>query len=328
MTLGTTELSLIDRWQRNFPLTERPFTLVGNAAGLAEAEAIDRFVRLQEAGVISRIGAVVKPNTVGASTLAAMRVPQQRLEDVAAVVSREPLVNHNYERTHAINLWFVIAGPDTESVAGTISRIERQSGLAVLNLPLLQAYHIDLGFPLAGEGCTRDRSPGSTAGRQPDSLDRTLLATIEDGLPLVARPYHSIAERLGVGENDVLDRLRQLTLSGVVKRFGCVVRHRTIGYEANAMAVWDIADEDVDDIADLFTSNPSVTLCYRRQRHFGWPYNLFCMVHAKSRSKAYAAIDDLNLIADTGLNPQAVLFSTRCFKQRGAMLSNPTRGNE
>lgn len=329
MTLGTTELSLIDRWQRDFPLTGRPFALVGDAAGLDEAEAIEKFIRLQEAGVISRIGAVVKPNTVGASTLAAMRVPPERLADVAEVVSREPLVNHNYERTHAINLWFVIAGPDPESVTMTVRRIEEQTGLAILNLPLLQAYHIDLGFPLAGERGGRDRGAYSAPGRQPDSLDRTLLATIEDGLPLVARPYHSIAERLGLEEDDVLDRLRQLTLSGVVKRFGCVVRHRTLGYEANAMAVWDIADGNVDDVAELFAGNPNVTLCYRRPRHLpDWPYNLFCMVHAKSRSEAFAAIDDLNLVADTGLNRQAVLFSTRCFKQRGAMLSNPARGHE
>ena len=327
MTLGSTELSLIDRWQRDFPLTARPFARVGDAAGLDEAEAIETFIGLQEAGVISRIGAVVKPNTVGASTLAAMRVPPGRLEAVAGVVSREPLVNHNYERTHAINLWFVIAGPDPGSVAMTLHRIEEQTGLAVLNLPLLQAYHIDLGFPLAGDRGGRDRSPCSVAARQPDSLDRTLLAAIEDGLPLVARPYHTIAERLGLGEDDVLDRLRQLTMSGVVKRFGCVVRHRTLGYEANAMAVWDIADENVDAVAERFASNPDVTLCYRRPRHLpDWPYNLFCMVHARSRPEAFAAIDDLNLVADTSLDPQAVLFSTRCFKQRGAMLSNPLRG--
>jgi DNA-binding Lrp family transcriptional regulator len=328
MTPGATELALIDRWQRDFPLTERPFALVGDAAGLDEAEVIEKLIGLQQAGVISRIGAVVKPNTVGASTLAAMRVPPDRLDTVAGLVSREPLVNHNYERTHPINLWFVIAGPDAESVAVTVRRIEQQTGLAVLVLPLLQAYHIDLGFPLAADRGARERVAGPAAGRQPDALDRTLLATIEDGLPLVARPYRSIAERLGLRENDVLDRLRRLSASGVVKRFGCVVRHRTLGYEANAMAVWDIADDDVDAVAALFAGNPNVTLCYRRPRRLpDWPYNLFCMVHAKSRPEAFAAIDDLNLVGATGLDPQTVLFSTRCFKQRGAMLSNPPRGS-
>lgn len=326
MTLGSVELSLIDRWQRDFPLTERPFALVADAAGVEEDEAIEQLARLQDAGIISRIGAVVRPNTVGASTLAAMCVPDERLDEVAAIVSREPFVNHNYERTHAINLWFVIAGPGPAAVAATIRRIEEETGLAVLDLPLLQAYHIDLGFSLSGARCPREREAVSEVPREPDSLDRALLAAIEDGLPLVERPYRSVADRLGLEESDILDRLRQLTASGVVKRFGCVVRHRTLGYESNAMAVWDIADDDVDRAAELFARNPNVTLCYRRPRRLpDWPYNLFCMVHSKSRAEAFATIDDLNLVADTGLAPQAVLFSTRCFKQRGAILSKQER---
>jgi DNA-binding Lrp family transcriptional regulator len=163
---------------------------------------------------------------------------------------------------------------------------------------------------------------------QPDALDRTLLAAIEDGLPFVAQPYRVIADRLGLEQRDVLDRLRQLATSGVVKRFGCVVRHRTLGYDQNAMAVWDVPDQDVDAVAGAFTNNPHVTLCYRRPRELpDWPYNIFCMVHAKSRRAAYAVIDDLNLVADTGLNAQAVLFSTRCFKQRGAVMSRPARSD-
>jgi len=326
MTLDRAEFSLIDRWQRGFPLTGRPFAQVADAVGLDEAEVIETFARLQGNGFISRIGAVVKPNTVGASTLAAMRVPPADLDDVAAIVSREPLVNHNYERTHGINLWFVIAGPHADAVAATIERIEAQTGLGVLNLPLVEAYHIDLGFPLAG---SRDARRGNSApiSVQPDVLDRALLAAIEDGLPLVAQPYRAIAEQLGLDEDDVLERLRHLGASGVVTRFGCVVRHRALGYGSNAMAVWDIPDDDVDACARAFTSNPSVTLCYRRPRLLpDWRYNLFCMVHAKSRRDAFAVIDDLNLLADTGLATQAILFSTRCFKQRGAVLST-TQGN-
>jgi DNA-binding Lrp family transcriptional regulator len=339
MTPNAAELALLDRWQHGFPLTERPFAAVGTECGLDEAGAIGTFARLQDGGLISRIGAVVKPNTVGASTLAAMRVAPERLEEVAAIVSREPLVNHNYERTHPINLWFVIAGPDRTAVQQTIARIERQTGLAVLDLPLEQAFHIDLGFnlgfdPVFDPGFSRtdgrNRPRGDTVAPErqaPDARDRALLAAIEDGLPLVERPYQFVAAQLGLGEDDVIDRLRALTASGVVKRFGCVVRHRPLGYGANAMAVWDIPDDQVEDVAQLFAGNANVTLCYRRPRRMpDWPYNLFCMIHAKTRRAAYAAIDELNLLADTGLSRQAILFSTRCFKQRGAVLSEPPGG--
>jgi DNA-binding Lrp family transcriptional regulator len=327
MTPSATEISLIDDWQRDFPLIERPFAEVGRGVGLDEAGTIATFRRLSDAGIIARIGAVVRPHSIGASTLAAVRVPPDRLEAVAATISAEPLVNHNYERTHAINLWFVIAGPQQQAIADTIGRIERSTGLAVLVLPLLQAYHIDLGFGLAGRRQESRGAPRSVATYCPDALDRAVLAAIEDGLPLVDRPYRDVAQRLGLSEEELLDRLRHMATSGALARFGCVVRHRALGYTANAMAVWNIPDEIVDTVAGQFAKHPSVTLCYRRPRRLpDWPYNLFCMVHAKCRRDAYAAIDDLNLVGETGLNQQAVLFSTRCFKQRGAVFSERRGG--
>lgn len=324
MTPNADELALLDRWQRGFPLTARPFAEIGSKAGLHEADAIDTFARLQDGGVISRIGAVVKPNTVGASTLAAMAVAPERLEEVADIVSSEPLVNHNYERTHPINLWFVVTGPDRAAVAQTIARIARRTGIDVLDLPLLQAFHIDLGFSLTDGGDHRRAGAVTDTRRAPDGLDRALLAAIEDGLPLTERPYRFVAAQLGVAEDEVIERLRDLTDSGVVKRFGCVVRHRPLGYASNAMAVWDIADDEVEAVGQRFAGHSGVTLCYRRPRQQpGWPYNLFCMIHAKASREAYAVIDELNLLADTGLNRQAILFSSRCFKQRGAVLSAP-----
>ena len=94
------------------------------------------------------------------------------------------------------------------------------------------------------------------------------------------------------------------------------------------MAVWDIPDEAIDGVAATFARHPAVTLCYLRPRRLPlWPYNLFCMVHARSRDDAHAVIDELNLLADTGLRRQAVLFSRRCFKQRGAVFSSRAGAN-
>jgi DNA-binding Lrp family transcriptional regulator len=323
MMLNANELDLINRWQRDFPLQERPFAAAGRAVGLGEAETIETFRRLRQAGVVARIGAVVKPHTVGASTLAALRVPKERLEEVAGIVSAEPFVNHNYERTHAYNLWFVIAAPDADAVAATIARIEQRSGLALLNLPMEQAFHLDLGFPLAGDTRRRHRPCGQVS-YVPDPLDRELLASIEDGLPIEPHPFRGVAQKMGIAERDLLDRIRRLAEAGVVARFGCVVRHRALGYTANAMAVWDIPDAEVEMRAQEFLRNPAVTLCYSRRRQPpDWPYNLFCMIHARTERDAYATIDDINLVSDTGLCRQSVLFSTRCFKQSGARFRNP-----
>jgi siroheme decarboxylase len=322
VTPSPLELSLIDHWQHNFPLVERPFEIVGRAAALAQDETIRIFRRMRDNSVISRIGAVVRPNTVGASTLAAMPVPPEQLEQVAAIVSRQRFVNHNYEREHSLNLWFVIAGADPDAIGETIQAIETQTGLDVINLPMLKAYHLDLGFPLDAGRAPQRQQIGLDANYRSNALDRNLLATIEDGLPLVEEPYRAVAEALGLQESDVIARLEFLIARGVVARFGCVVRHDKLGYRANAMAVWDVPDEVVDRVAASFTRHPNVTLCYRRPRHQPiWPYNLFCMIHAKSRGDACAAIKEINLQSDTGLNKQAILFSKRCFKQRGAKFS-------
>ena len=316
------ELALLDRWQRDFPLAERPFAQAGSAVGLGEGETIAAFARLQATGVLSRIGAVVRPNTAGASTLAAMRVPPERLEQVAALVSAQPRVNHNYEREHDLNLWFVIAGPDRAAVTDTIARIETATGLPVLDLPMVEGYHIDLGFPLAGGPARKDLQRPAT-GYRPDRHDRALLAEIEDGLPLTLRPYRTVAEGLGTEQDDVLARLDRLMREGVISRFGCVVRHRALGYRANAMAVWDVPDDQLTGVAPRLARHPRVTLCYRRPRRLpGWRYNLFCMIHATSRDDASASIREINEAAGTGGLAQDVLFSLRCFKQRGATFSD------
>ncbi|MGE0288314.1 MAG: Lrp/AsnC family transcriptional regulator [Bradyrhizobium sp.] len=321
MIPNPTELALIDRWQHGFPLVEKPFEVVGRLAALDESETIGIFRRMRENDVISRVGAVVKPNTVGASTLAAMQVPPERLEQVAGLISREPLVTHNYEREHALNLWFVVAGASAEAIAATNRRISDQTGLDVVELPMLEAYHLGLGFSL-GAAPPQRREIADHADYRPDPRDKAILAAIEDGLPLIERPYRAVADRLDLGQSDVIDRLEHMMASGIVTRFGCVVRHEKLGYRSNAMAVWDVPDDRLEDVVESFARHPKVTLCYRRPRHMpAWPYNIFCMVHARSRWDAYSVIDEINLEADSGLLRQTVLFSRRCFKQRGAVFS-------
>lgn len=139
---------LLDGFQRDFPLVSRPFAAMGEILGLDESEVIERLAALKGVGSVSRVGAVLAPNRVGASTLAALAAPTERLEEVAEVVSAFPEVNHNYEREHAFNLWFVVTAPTQARVAAVLAEIGARSGLPVLDLPLLEPFHIDLGFPL------------------------------------------------------------------------------------------------------------------------------------------------------------------------------------
>lgn len=139
---------LLNDYQQGLPLSPRPFADVAKALGIDEQDVIARLKRLTESGAISRIGPVFRPKRVGASTLAAMAVPADRLERVARLVSGYSEVNHNYEREHEYNLWFVVTGEDERHVSRVIRDIWQRTGIDVLDLPMFAEYHIDLGFPL------------------------------------------------------------------------------------------------------------------------------------------------------------------------------------
>ena len=149
--------------------------------------------------------------------------------------------------------------------------------------------------------------------------DYRLIAEIQGGLPLTSHPYAEIGERIGLGEQDVIERIGSMQESGIIKRLGIVVRHHELGYTANAMVVWDVPDEQLDEVGEKLGSQECVTLCYQRPRRLpDWPYNLFCMIHGKEKERVLNYIDDLVESQELKEIPHKVLFSGRRFKQRGA----------
>lgn len=146
--LSAIDRRLLDDYQHDFPLDPQPFATIADELGVSEAKVIERLAYLKRFGALSRVGAVLRPNRVGASTLAALAVPAERLEAVAAIVSAFPEVNHNYEREHEYNLWFVVTARDRASVDRVLADIADATGLAPLDLPMLEDYFIDLGFAL------------------------------------------------------------------------------------------------------------------------------------------------------------------------------------
>jgi DNA-binding Lrp family transcriptional regulator len=142
------EQRLLNEFQQGMPLTPNPYADIARQLGVYETTVLETLRRLQTEGVISRVGAVFRPNRVGASTLAAMAVPESELETIAGIVSDFVEVNHNYEREHHYNLWFVAVAADEDRLREVLSEIEASCGYPVLDLPLLNEYFIDLGFDL------------------------------------------------------------------------------------------------------------------------------------------------------------------------------------
>lgn len=151
MRLDATDQQLINFFQRDLPVCERPYEAMSRQLGIAEDEVIQRLQSLQDNQVLSRVGPVFEHSQAGASLLAAVAAPHEQLDLVAARINRAPGVNHNYAREHTYNLWFVMTAPDEETLDERLDELEHQLRLPILRLPMVQAYHIDLSFEIDWE---------------------------------------------------------------------------------------------------------------------------------------------------------------------------------
>lgn len=318
--LGELEFKLLNDFQRDFPLVARPFAELANRLGVDEATVIEVLRSMRKRGLVSRIGAVFRPNVVGVSALAALTVPVGRLEEVAAQVSALTEINHNYQREHRFNLWFVATTSSAEHLHAIFQKIEIASGCGpVLVLPLLEQFHIDLGFGLGPASAHDFQSDAQVASEvaaiKLSEAERAFVAVLQKGLPLIVQPFAA----LGRTEAEAMALLSHWTATGVISRFGVVVRHHELGYTANAMVVWDVPDAVVSQIGKSIADSGRVSLCYRRPRALPhWPYNLFCMIHGKDRHEVERRIATLAQACGLGSYPFEVLFSCRRFKQCGA----------
>ena len=153
--------------------------------------------------------------------------------------------------------------------------------------------------------------------------DRHLIAAIQDGLPLVAHPYAAIGRQLGLSESQIIARLETFQDAGLIKRMGVVVKHRELGYRANAMVVWDVPDEEIGRVGERLAEEDCVTLCYQRPRRLpDWPYNLFCIIHGRERDGVLRRLEQIIGFHALDHISHEVLFSGRSFKQRGARYVN------
>jgi len=151
-----------------------------------------------------------------------------------------------------------------------------------------------------------------------DDLDRRLVVATQNGLPLVPRPYHQIAEQLGVSADEVMARLSKMLERGAIRRIGAVPNHYAIGYTANGMSVWDVPDARIDEFGTRVGALEFVTHCYHRPRKLPeWPYNLFAMVHGSSRAEVLAKVGEIAALLGSHCAAHDVLFSTDILKKTG-----------
>lgn len=326
---------IINNFQRDFPLVSSPYTAIAEKLStqhniITEKDIFSALLALDDQGVTSRIGPVFDHKKAGASTLAALAVKEEELDKIASIVNQFDQVNHNYARSshyeiNDYNLWFVVTASDPVTLNNTLTRIELLTGLPVLVLPMEASYHLDLAF---GINITGQASPSVNTEISKVATDKVpalseiqktqLRKCIEAGLPKVLNPYQVIAKDIKSTELQVLAQIESWHESGLIRRFGLVVKHRKLGYNANAMVVWNIKSEHVDAVAAKLAKRAEVSLCYRRPRRADWPYNLFCMIHGTDKGFVLQQINDLTEQLSLTHIEKDILFSFKAYKQKGA----------
>ena len=289
---------LLDACRRDFPICERPFEEIARRLDGRAGDVLRRLDELERCGVVNWIGPVPAPGSAGASTQVAMAVPKARLRCVREAVIRYPGINHMVEREHEFNLWFALAAPNAGELYDAVADIRRRTGVEVLDLRLERDYGGDL------ERSSRARTPPGlcraatetpppTRCPPPDESDGRLLAAVQEGLPLTARPYAAVAKRAGTSEARVIERLNCLVGEGLIARMGVVVRHDTPGFGANALVVFDVSRHAVDRVGERLAEAAWIDRCQRCiPRAPTWPYNLYCTLDDRHLARLICWVDE------------------------------------
>lgn len=157
---------------------------------------------------------------------------------------------------------------------------------------------------------------------QLDKLDRQIVLATQEGLPLVLQPYHAVADQVGSTPEEVIERLGRMLDSGVIRRIGAVPNHYALGYSANGMTVWDVADEYIDELGERIGQLESVSHCYQRPRYLpDWPYNLFAMVHGHDRAEVEQKAQEIAELIGSACRAHEILYSTRILKKTGLRIT-------
>jgi DNA-binding Lrp family transcriptional regulator len=308
---------LLNAVQKEVPLVSRPFVQIASEIGTSEQDVINRLAHWRdEERVIRQISAIFDTRKLGyTSTLVAMQVPEENLEEAARIVNAHPGVSHNYERAHEFNLWFTCAVPPGMNLEEHIDRLHELTGATSTRiLPNLKMFKIEVRLDMETGVSNSDGPPPPKAEIPPlTEADINAIRALQVDMPLVSQPFAAEAETVGMTEDELLGFAHKFVADGRMRRCAAILAHRRAGFLANGMGVWKMPEERAQELGYRIASFPQVTHCYQRPVYEDWPYRVFSMVHAHTEEKVRDVIRDIS--KETGLDEYDILFSTREFKK-------------
>ena len=319
--LDRIDQELLNLVQVEFPVVPTPFVHLGDALGVGESEVIERLAALKKSKIIRQISAIFDTRALGyKSSLIATRAPADRVDEVAAVISEHPGVSHNYRRDHEFNIWWTVAVPPTSSLEAHVDALHTISGAEATRLmQTIRMFKIGVDLDMTGKRPMDAKTTlpayraSAKAGEPLDAHEIAILRELQEDIALEPQPFTGMADRIGTTTDDVIATYRRFVDEGRCRRFAAVLHHRQAGFVANAMSVWKVPDDRIDGVGMQMAGFAAVSHCYQRPTYPDWPYNLFGMLHGRTKTDCEEAADAI--ARETGVGEHAMLYSTKEYKK-------------
>jgi DNA-binding Lrp family transcriptional regulator len=321
--MDSIDKDLLNLIQREFPLEREPFEAIGRDLGLPGDEVIRRIDALKRGRVIRQISAIFDTRVLGyQSSLVAARISPEKLNSAAKAINSHPGVSHNYERNNDFNLWYTVAVPPDSRLGleGTVEVLHKISGAEKTRiLPTLKLFKIGVTLDMREGATSKKEAPQygeadrQNADRNISEDDRAAIRALQEDVPLTPRPFDLWGRQERLSSEELLERAYDLQGRKIMRRFSAVLYHRKAGFRANAMGVWVVPPERVEEVGNMFAQYQAVSHCYQRPVYEDWPYALFSMVHGRTEEECESVLDAM--AAESGLTERASLYSTREYKK-------------
>lgn len=283
MTEESIQDKLIFLLQKGLPLESRPFSQIAGELNWSEDTVLAEIKKLQQEGMIRRFGGVFNSASLGfKSCLCAVNIPDDEVDRINAMISPDPGVTHFYIRDGEPNLWFTYTAHKSNYDDG-LQRFKRQlKPYKMLVMPSKKRFKIQVIFDKSGSEKTAPPPPQEVEEIKLSKKEKQVISYLQGNIPISINLYKDIAKKVDYSENELLGLLVKWQEKGALKRISAIIRHQRFGFKGNAMCVWKVPADQVDELGAKLADRPEVSHCYKREMLPEFPYNLYAMIHAES----------------------------------------------
>jgi len=310
---------ILYRVQKNFPLTKKPFEQIAKELGTTEEIVLNILKKEKENNIIRQTSAIFDTKKLGyTSSLVAFEIEEKDIDDAVKILNSHPGISHNYERNHSFNIWFTLAvAPNSKSnleeTIEILSKLTQAKNYIVL--PTLKLFKISVKLDTTNKQEKKEK----VAKKEFKKLNLTpyhynIIKEAQNDIQITSEPFKDTIEKLDLSYEEFFSTLKEFKEAGVMRRFACILNHRKAGFSANAMVVWDIAEgSEGEKFGETAASFSAVSHCYLRPKYPTWNYNLFTMIHGKTKEDTQEVID--NIANEIEYKSNMPLYSSREFKK-------------